>query len=363
MKIVFDGQAFVHQVTGGVSRYFANLAAGLDAVPGCSARVLSPLHRNEHLSGQPRRLVYGLGLPGAYRVGRICWFATRALSPALSHLLHADIVHETYFAPKPYMTRARRRVTTMYDMIHELFTPGHFTTEHKRASIARADHVLCISHNTKKDLCEIFGLPPERASVTHLGYQDFSAAIGQPRPPALQGAPYVLYVGQRSGYKNFDQALQAFAASERLKRQHRLVCFGGGVLTPTELARAAELGLDAKHLLQIGGTDAMLGLAYANAVAFIYPSLYEGFGLPPLEAMSAGCPVLASNSSSLPEVVGDAGLSFDPNELEEVRDALERMVGSEALRADLVQRGHERRKLFTWQRCVEQTLEVYRKIS
>ena len=363
MKIIFDGQAFVHQVTGGVSRYFANLVAGLDAMPGCSARVLAPLHRNAHLSDKPWRLVHGVGLPGAYRVGRICWFATRATSPALSHLINPDIVHETYFAPKPYMTKAKRRVTTMYDMIHELYTPGHFTTEHKRASIARCDHVLCISHNTKKDLCEIFKLPPEKASVTHLGHQDFSAAIGRPRPAALDGAPYVLYVGQRSGYKNFDAALQAFAASERLKREHRFVCFGGGALTAAELARAAELGLTASHLVQIGGSDEMLGLAYANAVAFIYPSLYEGFGLPPLEAMSAGCPVLSSNSSSLPEVVGDAGISFDPKDVEAIRDGLERVAGSRSLRADLVQRGHERRKHFTWEQCVQQTYDVYTKIS
>ena len=363
MKIVFDGQAFVHQVTGGVSRYFAILVAGLDATPGCSARVLSPLHRNEHLSEKSWRLVHGLGLPGAYRVGRICWFATRAMSPALSHLLSADIVHETYFAPKPYMTKARRRVTTMYDMIHEIFTPGHFTTEHKRASVARCDHVLCISHSTKKDLCEIFNLPAERASVTHLGHQDFSTAIGRPRPAALQGAPYVLYVGQRGGYKNFDAALQAFAASASLKREHRIVCFGGGLLTPAERARAAELGLDAHHLTQTGGTDATLGLAYANAMAFVYPSLYEGFGLPPLEAMSAGCPVLASNTSSLPEVVGDAALSFDPKQVDAIRDGLERIAQSAGLRRDLIQRGHERRKLFTWEQCVQQTLDVYRKIS
>ena len=95
MKILFDGQAFVHQVTGGVSRYFANLVAGLDREPGCAARVLAPLHRNEHLSRQPHRLVYGFGIPGSQRLEKISWLATRALSPPLSHLLRSAIVHET----------------------------------------------------------------------------------------------------------------------------------------------------------------------------------------------------------------------------------------------------------------------------
>lgn len=361
MKVLFDGQVFVHQVTGGVSRYFANLIAGLNGMPGCTARVVSPLHKNEHLRAAGVGLVYGLGIPGSWPTGEACWFVTRALSPMLSTFLRSDIVHETYFCPKPYLTKARRRVTTMYDMIHEIYTPGHFTTEHKRASLARCDHVFCISHNTRKDLCALFDYPQDRTSVTHLGYQDFSAlGDGLPPPPVLRCAPYFLYVGQRSGYKNFEGLLRGFAASAQLVRDFRIVCFGGGPFAVEEIALSAELGLSRRHLVQIGGPDTHLAAAYKSAVALVYPSHYEGFGLPPLEAMSAGCPVLASATSSIPEVVGNAGILFDPKDTGAIRDAMEQMAQSSELRRDFVQRGHQQRLKFSWKRCVNETLAGYR---
>lgn len=364
MKILFDGQVFVHQTTGGVSRYFANLLAGINAVPGWTARVVAPLHRNVHLRATGGSQIYGFGLSDSARVAQLCWFATRALSPPISTVLNSDIVHETYFCPKPYLTKARRRITTMYDMIHEIFSPGHFTTDHKRASLARCDHVLCISHSTREDLCARFNYPRERTSVVHLGYQDCSMlGLGEPLSPALQGAPYFLYVGQRAGYKNFAGLVRAFADSPGLKRDFRIVCFGGGPLATDELTLAAEQGLGDGQLVQFGGSDAHLAGAYRNAVALVYPSLYEGFGLPPLEAMSASCPVLCSNTSSLPEVVGDAGITFDPSDIEAIGNGMERVAQSAELRADLVARGHQRRTIFTWQRCVAETLEVYRGLN
>ena len=363
MNILFDGQVFVHQRTGGVSRYFANLLSGLNDVPDCTARVLAPLHRNEHLRLGNRRHVYGIPIPSVWDGAALCWYALRGLSPALSRMLPADIVHETYFSPRPFVISRSPRVTTMYDMIHEITEPGHFTTAHKRATLARCDHVVCISDNTRKDLCEIFDFPPERTTTVHLGYQDFSGSIAAGRPAELQGAPYFLYVGQRAGYKNFAGLVRAFAAAPGLAREFRILCFGGGPLTQDERGLAAGLGLGDHHIQQSGGSDAMLGAAYAHAVALVYPSLYEGFGLPPLEAMSAGCPVLCSNTSSLPEVVGDAALMFDPKSVEAIRDAMARVAQSAELRRDLAERGHRRRRLFTWQRCTAETLDVYRRLN
>jgi glycosyltransferase involved in cell wall biosynthesis len=365
MRVLFDGQVFALQVTGGISRYFANLIAGLDEEPGVSAHALAPLHRNLHLADVRRRLVIGARISNekwAGQVARYSWGTTRAMSPIIGAVLPADIVHETYFAPMPYIARARRRVTTLYDMINELYLKDTSTTEHKRASIARCDHIICISHNTKKDLCELFDLGPERASVVHLGYQDFSTQTIC-KPAVLSDASYFLYVGHRGDYKNFARFMRAFASSDRLKKDCRIVCFGGAPLTAAERGLATELGLGDHHLARLAGGDDSLGAAYRNAIALIYPSLYEGFGLPPLEAMSASCPVLCSNTSSLPEVVGDAAITFDPMDIEAMTDSMERIAESTALRRDLVQRGHERRKFFSWLRCVKETLNVYRRLN
>ena len=362
MKVLFDGQIFVLQATGGISRYHTFLAAGLNKVPGVVARILAPLHRNEHLAANPAAPVWGMGAPRNWPVGRVSRLAARIVSPAVSYMVRPDIVHETYFAPTPYLMSGKRRVTTVYDMIHERYYPDDATVHHKKAALARCDHVFCISHSTKKDLCELYEFPSERASVTHLAYDDFSGFAGRKAPAALGGAPYLLFVGNRAGHKNFSTLMRAFASLPRLVKDFRLVCFGGGRLSDEERGLASALGLSPITLVQLSGGDDLLGDAYANAVAFVYPSLYEGFGIPPLEAMSAGCPVLSSNTSSLPEVVGDAALLFDPNDLNALRDALERITQSDALRQDLAGRGHVQRRGFTQERCVQETLDGYRRI-
>ena len=362
MKVLFDGQIFIAQATGGISRYYTMLATGLNAEPDVSARIIAPLHRNEHLSAHESVPVWGVGFPSQWRGIRLCKLALGTLSPPLSLLLKSDIVHETYFSQDPYLTSGKRRVTTVYDMIHEMFYPDSPTCVYKRASLKRCDHAICISNNTKHDLCERLKFPVERASVTHLPYDDFSGFSGDEVPQVLSELPYFLYVGNRPGHKNFELLVRAFARQPNLTRDFRIVCFGGGPLGDDERAMVSQLGLSSRHLVQLSGGDRLLGAAYAHATAFVYPSLYEGFGLPPLEAMSAGCPVLCSNSSSLPEVVGDAALCFDPKDIDALSDAMDRVTQSEDLRQDLVRRGHQRRRLFTRERCVRDTLNVYQSI-
>jgi glycosyltransferase involved in cell wall biosynthesis len=273
--------------------------------------------------------------------------------------MRTDIVHETYFSDFLNFSSANRRVTTVYDMIHEIYYPNDKTSQQKKASVDRCDHILCISHNTKNDLCEIFRVKPEKVTVTHLACDDFGKAVRADIPPAL-AAPYFLHVGNRAGHKNFEMLVRAFASVPRLVQDFRIVCFGGGRLSESERRLASDLGLESDALVHIHGDDDLLATAYANATAFVYPSLYEGFGLPPLEAMSAGCPVLSSNRSSLPEVIGNAALLFDPQDKEALADALEKIAESDELRDELIERGRARWQLFSWQRCVRETLDVYR---
>lgn len=361
MNVLFDGQIFIAQWTGGISRYHTFLVAGLNSRPDVTARIFSPLYRNEHLASQREAPVWGFGVPRHWPAGKLSRAAMRLASPVASAVLRPDIVHETYFATQPYLS-GKRRVTTVYDMIHELHYPGDVTAVEKKLSVQRSDHVLCISHSTKRDLCELLNFPEERATVTHLAYDDFSGATETAPPDALGGAPYILFVGNRSGHKNFSALMHAFASLPRLVRDFRLAFFGGPPLQEAEHAIAAELGLPTTALVHLAGGDDKLGQAYAHATAFVYPSLYEGFGIPPLEAMSAGCPVLSSNTSSLPEVVGNAALTFDPKNIEALRDALDRVTQSESLRQGLIRRGHQQRRLFSRERCVAETLAVYRGI-
>ena len=165
--------------------------------------------------------------------------------------------------------------------------------------------------------------------------------------------------GYGEGYKNFSRLLQAFAASERLKNDFSLVCFGGRGLSGAELDEINSLGFARNRIVQVAGDDRVLANLYQYASILVYPSLYEGFGIPPLEAMSFKCPVACSYTSSLPEVAGDAAEYFDPLDTESIRSAIETVVYSTDKSATLIARGLVRLKLFSWEACAQQTKAVY----
>lgn len=370
LKIVFDQQVFLLQEYGGISRYVCSLARELAAMADMRARIVAPLHFNGNLDGMGRQdLICGRRFPRIPKTVRM----VSAVSTGLAHLemrrFAPDIVHETYFSTADFRPGRARRVVTVYDMIHEKFSAtlpqSHLTTQAKRSAVMRADHVLCISQSTRNDLIEIFGVAPEKTSVVYLS-SDVMAADAAARATvltAIGSRPYLLYVGSRGGYKNFLGLLRAYAASDYLVRNVAIVAFGGGALSADERAAMADLGIARENVVQIGGADAILAALYEKALAFVYPSLYEGFGIPPLEAMSLGCPVISSNTSSLPEVVGDAGEYFAPEDDESMRAAMESLLQSPSRRAELIAAGYRRVEQFSWRRCAEETSAIYRSLS
>jgi glycosyltransferase involved in cell wall biosynthesis len=171
--------------------------------------------------------------------------------------------------------------------------------------------------------------------------------------------PFLLYVGYRGGYKNFAALLRAYARSPLLRREFLVVCFGGGRFKERELRQISEQNVQRDNVRYLSGSDDLLAALYAAAAALVYPSLYEGFGMPPLEAMSMGCPVVCSNASSLPEVVGEAAEFFDPLREDDLVAAIERVVTSDERRQALVASGRDKCAMFSWQRCVEETMAIY----
>jgi glycosyltransferase involved in cell wall biosynthesis len=156
--------------------------------------------------------------------------------------------------------------------------------------------------------------------------------------------------------------LKAVSSSPALKNAFDVVAFGGGAFNAAEQEIIAQLGFEPNTVRQLFGGDHVLGQLYAQARAFVYPSVYEGFGLPPLEAMAHDCPVVTSNSSSMPEVVGDAGEYFDPIDIEAQAQAIESVVFDEQRRGQLIAAGRQRLPLFSWERCASETQVVYQKV-
>jgi glycosyltransferase involved in cell wall biosynthesis len=363
VKVAFDHQIFSFQRYGGVSRYFFELASRLPSHGTSEVSVVAPLYVNNYLAGDSaRRFARGRYVPHTFGGIPVVPVVNRFAAPLAWRGANPDIIHETYFAIKP-VGGARRRVVTVYDMVYELF-PEEFpgvgrVTAAKRAAVNRADHVICISENTRRDLVRLFGIDPARTSVVHLGYS-MTTETNAGKVDSGEGKPSLLYVGNRRGYKNFRTLLQAYSSSPIL-RDFELIAFGGGAFLPDEQKEIRRLGITDRVRFE-SGSDWELAARYRAAAAFIFPSMYEGFGLPPLEAMSHGCPVVCSNAGSIPEVVGDAGVYFDPNSVEELRTALERVGTTEGLQADLRARGYTRIAAFSWDKCAAATAQIYRQI-
>jgi len=366
MKVAFDHQIFAMQRYGGVSRYFFELASRLTAHGVSEVSVVAPLYINNYLAADSARRFtrgrYANGPPYTFRGISVVPVVNRLAAPLALRGANPDIVHETYFAIKP-VGRARRRAVTVYDMIHELFAEefpdAAQVTAAKRAAVNRADHVICISENTQRDLVRLFGIDPARTSVVHLGYS-MTTEKNAAKEDVGARRPSLLYVGHRGGYKNFKTLLQAYGNSSIL-REFELIAFGGAPLSPDEQNEIRRLAITDRVRFE-SGTDRELAARYRAAAAFIYPSMYEGFGIPPLEAMSHGCPVVCSDAGSIPEVVGDAGAYFDPNNVEDLRTALEHVATTETLQADLRRRGYARLNAFSWDRCAAATAQIYREI-
>ncbi|OBH66142.1 glycosyl transferase family 1 [Mycobacterium colombiense] len=361
MKVAFDHHIFCIQQYGGVSRYFFELASRLPAHDVADVSVVAPLHINGYLAADSAGgFTHGRYVPSKFKgVPLLVGLADRLAAPLAWRGTNPDIVHETYFSTKPF-GKARRRVVTVYDMIHELFMPeAKLAIAAKRAAVDRADHVICISENTRQDLVRLYGVDPARTSVVHLGH----SLTVEANTAALDSdgqRPLLLYVGHRGGYKNFSALLQAFGSSPVL-REFDLVAFGGYPVQRHEQQEIERLGITTRVRFE-SGSDRDLAVRYRAAAAFVFPSKYEGFGIPPLEAMSHGCPVVCSNSGAIREVVGDAGAYFDPNNPEELRTTLERVVTDEVLQADLRARGYERIAAFSWDKCAADTARIYREI-
>jgi glycosyltransferase involved in cell wall biosynthesis len=366
MRIAFDDQTFTQQTHGGISRYFCRLVEALNAV-GCEAKIFAPLHINSYIESLPEGVVWGRRLSRyPYRTARFFTSFNHLVSLRAIAAWRPQLVHETYFSKTGSGPKGCPVVVTVYDMIHERFA-NEFSTRvdtrgAKRAAVHRADHVICISENTRRDLMEITGVPEQKISVIHLACDPAPAQSLSDDHSVAHSKPYLLFVGARSGYKNFNRLLQTMAASSRLMRDFELLAFGGGPFSTAELAMMQSLGFQTGQIRQFGGDDKVLSSLYRGAAAFVYPSIYEGFGIPPLEAMAHGCPVVCSNASSMPEVVADAGAYFDPLDSAQMAAAIESVVYGPTLASHLRLKGHHRVAQFSWTRCAAETSAVYRSL-
>lgn len=361
MKIIYDYHIFNWQKYGGVSRFFCEIASKLDQITGVEARILAGLYANRYLALYNSQLTIGVARPFTPSINRACNVINRQWTAWWLAHHPVSLVHTTNYGPYRWAPPHCPTVLSVHDMMHEVFVDSLPASEakviaYKAKSIANADLIICPSENTKRDLLKFHPtIPPEKIAVIYHGH---GLMTNQANTPTYD-KPYILFVGNRDWYKNFDRLLSAYGNHPRISRDFNLICFGGGPFTPAERSQLRQLGLNPSQAIQTQGDDAdLLGL-YQHAALFIYPSLYEGFGYPPFEAMAGGCPVACSNSSCFPETVANAAELFDPTSLESIQAALEHVLYSPSRAAELVTLGYQRIQQFSWQSTAQEHLQVY----
>jgi alpha-1,3-rhamnosyl/mannosyltransferase len=346
---------------GGIGRYTSHLAQGLAQRGDLQVRFFG---RNRIIE-DPSILLRDAPLPR--RPGRLRrWLDRRALKASLVH-------GPNYFLP----SFAETGIITIHDLsvfrhpeTHPVDRVLAFEREFER-SLARAAHVITDTETVRAELMESFSVAPDRVTAVPLGVDPAFRPQAAPsielalRKWDLEPGKYGLCVSTLEPRKKISELL---AAWRRLPRPTRaafpLVLCGGAGWRNEALRRQVEVGAAEGWLRHLGFVpEAMLPTLYAGAAMFIYPSIYEGFGLPPLEALASGVPVMVSRHSCLPEVCGDAARYFDPDDAPGFTAAIEHNLADERWRAESLNRGIDRARQFSWDRCIDGTVAIYRKVA
>lgn len=366
MRILYDHQVFSLQDTGGISRYHYELVKSLQALEDLRIELL--------IGGNASVLPFTMLRNPQTRV--TAWktrtrpgYARYAINEAVLSLLAPlrgglDVYHPTLNRIMPTV-RSRRMVVTQHDCTHERFPHLFRNTEAfirvKRKIFSIADAILCVSQSSRQDLLHFYDVDEAKTHVVHHGFcpleEDPAIKPIEPvRTPS--GEPYLLYVGSRTDYKNFMLLLEAYAHAG-LAEDYRLVAVGGGPPSAAEETRITQLGVAGRVSLMPRASDPALAKLYRSASLFVYPTIYEGFGFPPLEAMSLGCPVLANRTSSVPEICGKAAFYFQSQDPAELAAALIITLQDVDGIQEKRRLGYEQVRLYDWSRTARRTLEVY----
>jgi len=378
VKVAFHVDQLWFSAPGGIGTYVSEL---LKALPASDEMVeLTPFYskwRRRYPSEAPYTtdgLYPGVELPWSIRTLYPAWdWLGRPRLPAA--LSGHDIVHATNHAAVPPVRRGQRLVVTVHDLAFDRFPdlfPRRWLSLYRRglrAAIERADAIIVPSASVRDDLIDRADVEAERVHVTPLAparrWVQVEVADADREELADLGItpPYILAVGTIEPRKNLVRLVRAYRLLAAQGLPQSLVLIGDEGWGADELrAELAKSGPG--RVVRAGGLSAnTLATAYSDADVMAYASLYEGFGLPVLEAMSAGAPVITSNTSSLPEVAGDAALLVDPEDVGGIADALSRVLTDPALAEDLRRRGRERAAMFSWAATAGATLDVYRHVT
>ena len=364
MKVIFDHQIYLFQQYGGISRYFYELTSIL--THELNVDVVNTICLSNNIYATPPLYSSAKFLPDYSFKGKARFMDTvNQISSLLKLNKKYDIFHPTYYDTY-FLERIGKRpfVITFHDLTHEKLATRFEDLsrdkqlfQRRKLLLDRASKVISVSASTKNDIMDIYKVPSDKIEVVHLassiwpGNQDMEIPYDN----------YILYVGNRQSYKNFILFIESISPLLQKDNALKVLCAGGGVFTLDEINLFNDFKI-ADQLIQISINDNLLSSLYKKALFFVFPSLYEGFGIPILEAFTCSCPVLLSDISPFREVASDAAIYFNPTEREDLLDKATQLLQDEYLRARLKTAGSNRGEEFTWFNTAKSHQEIYQSI-
>ena len=385
MKILYDHQIFEIQKFGGVSKYFTELIHNSNSIPGIDIDIsivhsdnvylkslentkYLPLPQGEFLQSSNKfnqnfivrklfdRYIFQKQLGKHHKINK-------EKSIQILEKQDFDVFHPTYY--DDYFLKFLKNkpfVLTVHDLTHQIF-PEYFSPkwiDKSQLMLDEAKRIIVVSENTKKDLIEYYNVDQEKVDVVHLassiltGTQQNGLVIN-----TESRKKYLLYIGSRASYKNFYFFVQALIPLFNADKELFLMCTGEE-FTEEEFFFLSKLGI-ANKVKHVFVTEKNLAEVYLNSIAFVFPSLYEGFGMPILEAFACGCPVICSDSSSFPEIAGEAAIYFEPKSKQSIYQSISNLLNDDDLRKNMIIKGFKQLEKFSWLKTVAQTRDVYLK--
>lgn len=371
MRFILDPQIFNDQKYGGISRYYIEIFSRISNYKDTNINL--PIYYSENVYFQNSilfknkykieisffKFLKKIGISSRSRISKKNKKLLELVFLKQKFDLFVPTYYNDYFLNKIY---EKPYVLTVYDMIHEIF-PEYFiddpflVAKNKLNLMLKASRIIAVSENTKKDILRIY--PQIKESKIDVVYHGNSIKINEYIKVNLP-ENYILFVGSRPNYKNFYFLVNSITDLLKISSNLVLLCAGGGEFSPEEVDFIKKLNLENK-VIQKQFNEEELGIFYKKAKCFVFPSLYEGFGIPVLESMACGCPIVLSKHSSFPEVAGNAGVYFELNNPTDLKNKIEDLLNDKNLRENYSELGLEQVKKFDWDIAANQCLQVYKK--
>jgi glycosyltransferase involved in cell wall biosynthesis len=360
MKVLYDHLCFMQRY-GGVPKYFVEL---LKRMPIDDVVLTVRYSNNEYLKELSIEKLHSFFRSSNFRgKARLESEFGKIFSIPSFFNKDLDIYHQTHYDPYAYkyLDKKIKTVTTIHDMnfwaIPSYYSLNNRTMRNQEISANKANHIITISNNSKNDICKYWNIPEEKISVIYHGINDISH---NNIPEYESSNPYILFVGARNIYKNFEGIVKSFS---HLKKNHpllQLYC-AGNQPSNQEKKMLKQFGILDSVMFFQASNEQLISL-YKGAKVFVFPSFYEGFGLPILEAMAANCPVALSNASCFPEIAGEAGAYFNPYDIDDMTSIINNILCDGSYALSLKEKGSKRVKDFSWDKCAQQHLKVYQSL-